>query len=62
MSTPPATGPEGNPVTPHEGVVELEYHGPLPALLKWLNDHSPTDLRIEPLGLGPLYARVHGGG
>jgi hypothetical protein len=33
----------------------------LPALLAWLNQHSPTDVRIEPLGLGPLYARIHAG-
>ena len=33
----------------------------LSALLGWLNQHGPTDVRIEPLGLGPLYARIHGG-
>ena len=42
------------------GLVELEYHGPMPTLLTWLHEHPPTDVRIEPLGLGPLYARVHG--
>jgi ABC-2 type transport system ATP-binding protein len=57
---PPTSGPDGQPVTPVAGVVELEYHGPIQALLAWLNGHSPADVRIEPLGLGPLYARVHG--
>jgi ABC-2 type transport system ATP-binding protein len=58
--TPPATGPDGSPLIATDGAVELEYRGPLPALLKWLNDHPPADVRIEPLGLGPLYARIHG--
>ena len=43
-----------------DGAVELEYRGPLPELLAWLNEHPPTDVRIEPLGLGPLYTRLHG--
>ncbi len=60
--TPPATDPNGDPLHAANGTVELEYRGSLPALLGWLNAHSPTDVRIEPLGLGPLYARIHGGG
>jgi ABC-2 type transport system ATP-binding protein len=60
FAKPPATGPDGQPLKPADGVVELEYRGPLPDLLKWLNDHSPKDVRIEPLGLGPLYHRIHG--
>jgi beta-exotoxin I transport system ATP-binding protein len=62
FAAPPAAGPDGSPLTSPDGAVELEYRGPLPALLGWLNDHSPTDVRIEPLGLGPLYARIHGAG
>src|SRR4029077_2964916 len=62
FSSPPAIGPDGTGITAINGSVELAYHGPLPALLGWLNQHSPTDVRIEPLGLGPLYARIHGGG
>jgi len=42
--------------------VELEYCGWLPALLEWRNAHQPNDVRIEPPGLGPLYARTGGGG
>jgi ABC-2 type transport system ATP-binding protein len=57
--TPPTTGPDGAPVVSANGSIELEYRGPLPALLAWLNAHAPTDVRIEPLGLGPLYARIH---
>jgi ABC-2 type transport system ATP-binding protein len=60
FANPPASGPDGKPITPVGGLVELEYHGPMPTLLAWLNEHPPTDVRIEPLGLGPLYARVHG--
>jgi ABC-2 type transport system ATP-binding protein len=57
--TPPPAGPDGTPLKVTDGTVELEYRGPLPELLKWLNDHAPSDVRIEPLGLGPLYARIH---
>ena len=45
----------------NNGTIELEYRGPLPELLGWLHRHSPTDVRIEPLGLGPIYQRFHGG-
>jgi len=62
FETPPATDPLGAPLSIVNGSVELEYRGPLPPLLAWLHQHSPTDVRIEPLGLGPLYARIHGGG
>lgn len=58
--TPPPAGPDGAPLSAADGVVELEYRGPLPDLLGWLNQHAPTDVRIEPLGLGPVYARIHG--
>ena len=58
--TPPAVDPDGKALTMSDGNVELEYRGPLSALLNWLNQHSPTDVRIEPLGLGPLYARIQG--
>jgi|SRR5262245_13836260 len=61
LATPPATGPDGKPLSNTDGVVELEYRGPIPELLRWLTEHSPTDVRIEPLGLGPVYARIHGG-
>jgi ABC-2 type transport system ATP-binding protein len=62
FAVPPATGPDRAAITATKGVIELAYHGPLQALLGWLNQHSPTDVRIEPLGLGPLYSRIHGGG
>lgn len=61
FSTPPTVDPDGAPLAADNGRVEMEYRGRLPALLGWLNQHSPTDVRIEPLGLGPLYARIHGG-
>lgn len=61
FATPPASGPDGAPIAMTDGAIELEYRGPLPALLAWLNQNSPTDVRIEPLGLAPLYARIHGG-
>jgi ABC-2 type transport system ATP-binding protein len=58
--TVPAIGPNGMPLTATNGSVDLEFRGSLPDLLSWLNAHSPSDVRIEPLGLGGLYARLHG--
>jgi ABC-2 type transport system ATP-binding protein len=60
FATAPQIGPDGTAITPVNGTVEMEYRGPVPALIAWLNLHSTTDVRIEPLGLGPLYARIHG--
>ena len=56
----PVLAPDGKPLSATGGQVELEYRGSLSALLGWLNQHAPTDVRIEPLGLAPLYARIHG--
>jgi ABC-2 type transport system ATP-binding protein len=47
-------------VSGHDGVTELDYRGPLPPLLDWLSRQSLSDLRIEPLGLSPIYHRFHG--
>ncbi len=38
----------------------LEHTGPLEPLLAWLSRQPVADLRVEPLGLGPLYHRYHG--
>jgi ABC-2 type transport system ATP-binding protein len=38
----------------------LEYTGPLAPLLDWLAHTPPADLRMEPLGLAPIYHRYHG--
>ena len=43
-----------------DGTLELAYRGPLPDLLKWLQQQSVVDLSLEPLGLGPIYRRFHG--
>lgn len=61
FASPPAMGPDNQPLSATDGQVEMDYRGPLPALLAWLHQHMPMDVRIEPLGLGPLYARIHGG-
>src|SRR5262245_32427936 len=61
FATLPATGPDGKPLTSQDGTIEIEYHGLLPPLLAWLHENSPQDVRIEPLGLGPIYARIHKG-
>ena len=39
----------------------LEYTGELPQLLAWLARQPLADLRVEPLGLTPIYYRYHGG-
>jgi ABC-2 type transport system ATP-binding protein len=38
----------------------FDYAGPLEPLLRWLARQQVTDLRVEPLGLGPIYHRYHG--
>jgi len=42
-----------------DGLYIGTYHGPLELLLAWLSTHAVTDLRLEPLGMGPLYHRFH---
>jgi hypothetical protein len=37
-----------------------EYSGALPPLLEWLSRLPLTDLRMEPMGLAPIYHRFHG--
>jgi ABC-2 type transport system ATP-binding protein len=39
----------------------LEFTGELPELLSWLSRQSLVELRVEPLGLTPVYYRYHGG-
>lgn len=60
----PTTGPDGaalasDAITP-DGRLVLSYRGLLPALLDWLARQPLDDLRVEPLGLGPIYRRFHG--
>jgi ABC-2 type transport system ATP-binding protein len=60
---PPMAGPEGEPLTNgevSEGRLSLTFRGPLPQLLAWLAKQSVTELKIEPLGLGPIYRNIHG--
>ena len=58
---PPAAGPDGTPLTATDGVVELEYHGPLPALLEWLNDQPPDGRADRAAGPRPaLHADPRG--
>jgi ABC-2 type transport system ATP-binding protein len=44
----------------HDNRLRLEYTGPLAPLLGWLAQQPVEDVRIEPLGLGPIYHRYHG--
>jgi ABC-2 type transport system ATP-binding protein len=39
----------------------LEFTGELPELLAWLSRQPLVELRVEPLGLTPVYYRYHGG-
>ncbi len=43
-----------------DGRLEMDYTGPLPPLLEWLARQSVDDLRMQPLGLAPIYHRFHG--
>lgn len=40
--------------------VTWEYAGALPPLLEWLSRLPVTDLRMEAMGLAPIYHRYHG--
>jgi ABC-2 type transport system ATP-binding protein len=40
--------------------ITWEYTGPLPPLLDWLSRQALEDLRVQPLGLAPIYHRYHG--
>ena len=40
--------------------VSWEYSGALPPLLEWLSRLPVADLRIQPMGLAPIYHRYHG--
>jgi ABC-2 type transport system ATP-binding protein len=39
----------------------FEYTGELPPLMRWLAEAPLADVRMEPLGLAPIYFRFHGG-
>jgi ABC-2 type transport system ATP-binding protein len=58
----PLTEPGPNPALPvsSNGMLDLHYRGPLPELLDWLSKQPLANLRIEPLGLGPIYRHHHG--
>ena len=59
----PQIGPDGNPLEPTTIIANrltLTYRGLLPTLLNWLAQQPLTDLKIEPMGLGPIYRKIHG--
>jgi ABC-2 type transport system ATP-binding protein len=56
----PATGPDGSPLESANGRLSLDYRGPLPDLLGWLARQPVDDLKVEPLGLSPIYRKHHG--
>ena len=59
----PISGPDGKALDSTaivEGRLHLAYRGPLPTLLNWLANQQLTDLKIEPMGLGPIYRKIHG--
>jgi ABC-2 type transport system ATP-binding protein len=61
---PPANGPDGTALGPDavtaDGRLDLDYRGPLPLLLEWLAKQSLDELRVEPMGLTPIYRKFHG--
>jgi ABC-2 type transport system ATP-binding protein len=65
VGPPPALGPGraplGSQTVSPDGRLSLSYRGPMPVLLDWLAQQPLDDLRVEPLGLGPIYRKYHGG-
>ena len=60
---PPTHGPDDAPLGADaiaDGRLSLTYRGPLPILLDWLAKQPLDDLRVEPMGLGPIYRKYHG--
>jgi len=63
FARPPGTGPDLPGLCErerHADCVTWEYAGPLPPLLDWLASQGVKDLRVQPLGLAPIYHRYHG--
>ena len=64
IETIPTSGPDGEGLPPDaigpDGRLSMTYRGPMPALLEWLAKQRLDDLRIEPLGLAPIYRKYHG--
>jgi ABC-2 type transport system ATP-binding protein len=58
--TPPSNDPNGEPLDTADGRLNLTWRGPMPQLLTWLAEQRLDDLRIEPLGLAPIYKKWHG--
>jgi ABC-2 type transport system ATP-binding protein len=58
----PSQGPDGMPLDDAvaNGSLSMSYRGALPALLDWLAKQPLDDLRVEPMGLGPIYRKYHG--
>lgn len=53
---------DGIRVRTQEGAETVfEYAGELVPLLGWLASVAPLEVRLEPLGLAPIYFRYHGG-
>ncbi len=50
--------PAGTETT--DGKLDLHYRGELPPLLDWLARQPLANLRVEPIGLGPIYRQHHG--
>jgi ABC-2 type transport system ATP-binding protein len=60
----PATGPRGEPLPPEavrDSRLTFDYRGPLADLLAWLATQPLSDLRVEPMGLAPIYKAHHSG-
>lgn len=64
VSATPADGPDGKPLPEgavSDGRLSLDYPGPLPQLLEWLAKLPLDELRVEPMGLAPIYRKFHAG-
>ena len=65
FARPPEQGPDGQPLSLEamqpDGSLQINHRGPLANLLNWLQQQEVSELRIEPLGLAPIYHRYHGG-
>jgi ABC-2 type transport system ATP-binding protein len=59
----PLMGPGGEPLPASSidnGRLNLTYRGDLPTLLLWLAKLPLANIKIDALGLGPIYKKIHG--
>lgn len=59
FAEPPGESPAFVPASTNDKTMEFEFEGDLSPLVQWLSRQKVEDLKIEPVGLTPIYQRYH---